>query len=47
MTLMRHFYETWLGGASKREALRQAQAVVRREHEFTPYYWGAFVLIGE
>jgi CHAT domain-containing protein len=49
--LMTLFYQKWLGGLDKHEALRQAQ---RRERETVrqrygkdlPFYWGAFVLVG-
>ena len=43
--LMRLFYERWLSGENKADALRSAQlAFVKTHHD--PYYWGAFVLIG-
>jgi len=44
--LMAAFYKNWLGGNSKHEALRVAQRQVRQLHP-DPYYWGAFVLVGE
>jgi CHAT domain-containing protein len=49
--LMSLFYEKWLGGMEKPEALRQAQLVERetvrkRYGKDLPFYWGAFVLIG-
>jgi CHAT domain-containing protein len=49
--LMNRFYQKWLGGKSKHEALREAQqeirAEVREEHSGDfPWYWGAFVLVG-
>ena len=40
------FYEHWLGGMSKRQAFDQAQVQLRAKYDH-PYYWGAFVLIGE
>ena len=49
--LMRLFYEKWLGGKEKHEALREAQSELRArvkaryDHDL-PYYWGAFVLVG-
>ena len=44
------FYEKWLAGLDKPEALRQAQleerGVVRKRYRKNlPYYWGAFVLV--
>ncbi|RYC70052.1 CHAT domain-containing protein [Spirosoma sordidisoli] len=44
--LMNDFYRFWLAGASKPQALYKAQAVLRRQHP-NPYYWGAFVLLGQ
>ncbi len=44
--LMVSFYENWFGGMSKREAFDTAQTQLRAKYEH-PYYWGAFVLIGE
>lgn len=44
--LMTYFYEVWLAGKSKREAFRIAQTKLRKEFP-EPYYWGAFVMIGE
>jgi CHAT domain-containing protein len=47
--LMRNFYTHWLGGASKAEALRRAQAEVRGEpgsRFHHPRYWAAFQLVG-
>jgi CHAT domain-containing protein len=43
--LMTSFYKHWLNGNSKSEALRLAQNHVKTEYPH-PYYWGAFVLIG-
>ncbi len=43
--LMRLFYERWLGGENKADALRSAQLAFVKTHR-DPYYWGAFVLIG-
>jgi CHAT domain-containing protein len=47
---MARFYEKWLAGLDKPEALRKAQleerTVVRQRYgEDLPYYWGAFVLV--
>ena len=49
--LMALFYQKWLAGADKHEALRQAQleeraAVRQRYGKDLPFYWGAFVLVG-
>src|SRR5262245_53699090 len=43
--LMAAFYEKWLGGASKAEALRAAMQSVRVAQAH-PYFWAAFVLVG-
>ena len=48
--LMALFYENWLAGKNKHEALRMAQRQLRDElkaegHD-SPFYWGAFVLVG-
>ena len=43
--LMEHFYARWLAGDTKSEALRRAQADVRRTHP-NPRYWAAFQLVG-
>ena len=47
--LVQYFYENWhQKGMSKPEALRQAQIALKAEPRFQhPYYWGAFVLIGD
>jgi len=49
--LMTLFYEGWLRGLDKHEAMRQAQLkereVVRQRYgNDLPFYWGAFVLVG-
>ena len=49
--LMALFYQKWLGGLYKHEALRQAQmkereTVRQRYGKDLPFYWGAFVLVG-
>ena len=44
--LMTSFYEEWISGKSKRNAFIKAQNKIRKEYEH-PYYWGAFILIGE
>ena len=47
--LMTNFYTNWLEkGLTKREALKQAQITIKNTDEYSsPYYWGAFVLIGK
>jgi CHAT domain-containing protein len=44
--LMTSFYNNWLISGNKREAFTKAQLAIRQEFEL-PYFWGAFVLIGE
>ncbi len=44
--LMTFFYKTWLGGKSKREAFYSAQCELKKKYP-EPYYWGAFVMVGE
>lgn len=44
--LMNIFYEEWEKTNHKREAFKKAQLLIREKHP-DPYYWGAFVLIGE
>ena len=44
--LMTDFYRYWLSGLSKPQALRRAQLNLRKQHS-EPYYWGAFVLLGQ
>jgi CHAT domain-containing protein len=47
-TLMQSFYAARQTGADKALALRQAQTQVQQEsHWRHPYYWGAFVLLGD
>lgn len=46
--LMVEFYRQWTAGKSKRAALRAAQNTLRADTRYkAPYYWGAFVLVGE
>lgn len=51
--LMLEFYSRWLRGMEMHEALKQAQLAIRarvkKEHggRDLPYYWGAFVLVGQ
>ena len=49
--LMTLFYQNWLSGMEKPEALRRAQMkerdeVKQRYGRDLPYYWGAFILVG-
>lgn len=43
--LMTKFYKYWLGGKSIDTAFREAQLSIRNLYS-DPFYWGAFVLIG-
>ena len=43
--LMTMFYENWLAGKTPREAFRTAQLSLRTKYP-EPYFWGAFVLVG-
>jgi CHAT domain-containing protein/Flp pilus assembly protein TadD len=46
--LMRTFYENWLQGKTKREAFRLAQDKLKNSPDYkNPYFWGAFVMVGE
>ena len=44
--LMTYFYRNWLVTQDKREAFKQAQFQLRNEFP-DPYYWGAFIMVGE
>ncbi len=44
--LMKIFYEQWLSGKNKREAFKIAQLQIKNKHKY-PYFWGAFVMVGE
>ncbi|MBI5324155.1 MAG: CHAT domain-containing protein [Ignavibacteriae bacterium] len=44
--LMSLFYEKWLSGKNKRDAFRQAQLELKKKYP-EPYFWGAFVMVGE
>ncbi len=44
--LMTSFYEYWLNKKDKSEAFKMAQQQLRQQYP-DPYYWGAFLLIGE
>lgn len=43
--LMSLFYTYWLAGDDKHEALQKAQIEIQKEYG-SPYYWGAFIMIG-
>ena len=45
--LMTVFYENWLGSnLTKRQAFKEAQNQLKKDYPH-PYYWGAFVVLGE
>ena len=44
--LMNVFYTEWLKSGNKREAFQKAQQKIRIEYSH-PYFWGAFVMVGE
>jgi CHAT domain-containing protein len=44
--LMTNFYKEWLGGKTKREAFKTAQMKMKDKYTY-PYFWGAFVMVGE
>jgi CHAT domain-containing protein len=44
--LMREFYENWLDGSDKAQALRQAMLTTMQQYP-APENWAAFTLIGE
>lgn len=44
--LMNAFYEEWLKSGNKRQAFQKAQLKIRKDYSH-PYYWGAFVMVGE
>jgi CHAT domain-containing protein len=44
--LMVSFYQKWLSGKTKRQAFREAQQELKAKY-LQPYYWGAFVMVGE
>jgi CHAT domain-containing protein len=44
--LMTEFYSEWLKGTDKKQAFRKAQLKLRETYSH-PYYWGAFVTVGE
>jgi CHAT domain-containing protein/Tfp pilus assembly protein PilF len=44
--LMTVFYGYWVKSHNKREAFREAQKTLRNKYN-SPFYWGAFILIGD
>jgi CHAT domain-containing protein/Flp pilus assembly protein TadD len=44
--LMTAFFDNWLSGMTKQEAFKKAELQVKA-HYPVPYYWGAFVMVGE
>ena len=44
--LMSSFYKNWVTGMPKRDAFSHAQQEVKSKYK-KPYYWGAFVMVGE
>ena len=49
---MQGFYENWLSGYSKAEALRRAELDIiserRKANKSThPFFWGGFILLGD
>jgi tetratricopeptide (TPR) repeat protein len=44
--LMSAFYKYWLQTGNKHEAFRKAQLEIKEKYQY-PFYWGAFVLVGD
>jgi len=44
--LMTTFYSNWLKSGNKKEAFKEAQLFMKNKYRW-PYYWGAFVMVGE
>lgn len=44
--LMTAFYQACIAGKTKHDALDEARKLIRKKYDH-PFYWGAFVLIGE
>jgi len=43
--LMSAFYKYWLQSGNKHDAFRKARAEIKEKYKY-PFYWGAFVLVG-
>ena len=44
--LMTAFYKEWLATGNKQASFRKAQYVVKEKYP-EPFYWGAFIMVGE
>jgi CHAT domain-containing protein len=44
--LMASFYRNWLLSGNKQDAFIKAQLQIKKEYQL-PYYWGAFVMVGD
>jgi CHAT domain-containing protein/tetratricopeptide (TPR) repeat protein len=44
--LMTAFYQNWIGGKDKLTAFNEAQKTIKEKYKY-PFYWGAFVMVGE
>ncbi len=44
--LMTSFYKNWLDSGNKRQAFQLAQQNLKVKYK-APYFWGAFVMLGE
>jgi CHAT domain-containing protein len=44
--LMTAFYQNWIGGKDKLTAFNEAQKTIKEKYK-SPFYWGAFVMVGE
>ena len=44
--LMVYFYKEWLSGKSKSLSFKIAKQKIKKKYKY-PYYWGAFIMIGE
>ncbi len=44
--LMTAFYQNWIGGKDKLTAFNDAQKTIKEKYK-SPFYWGAFVMVGE